>query len=204
MKQSIMKYINSPISLMKITAPDKELMYEPYLIVCQTNQYNNSKSKFFGYGNMNNLWAGIFTSNNDRKLTWKGKTENLSFSELSEELYDYDYSLVNMKNGKLGKKYFSLNLGMCVKLDDLGTDVVASMNTNRTLKLLAVDPNTFNEVRIDLDQKASFTVGPRFDGIVLLEYTVNDYSIENGLGCRVYTNSYSYKQCVTEALEVIF
>ncbi len=202
MKQSIMKYINSPISLIKITAPDKKLMYEPYLIVCQTNQYNNSKSKFFGYGNMNRLWAGIFNSNNDRKLTWKGRSENLSFSELSEELYDYDYSLVNMKNGKLGKKYFSLNLGMCAKLDDLGTDVVASMN--RTLKLLAVDPNTFNEVRIDLDQKASFTVGPRFDGIVLLEYTVNDYSIENGLGCRVYTNSYSYKQCVTEALKVIF
>ena len=208
MKQSIVKYMDSPTTLTKLNAPKTELVYEPYLIVCQTSQYNYHKAKIFGYDKMYSLWAGIFTSNSNRKLTWKGKTQNLSFNTISKELYDYDYSLVTLNHGRLGKEYLSLNLGMCVQLDDLGTDVIASMNTNRTLNLLAVDPNTFNEVRIDLDPKASVTVGPRYDGRyewadVLLQYTVTDNAIKNGAGCRVYENSYSYAQCVTEALKVI-
>ena len=208
MEQSIMKYSDSPTSVTKLKTPNKELVYEPYLIVCQSRQYNYDKGKIFGYGFMYELWAGIYTSSGDRRVTWKGKTDNLSFSTLSKELYDYDYSLVNTKFSKLGNEYFSLNLGMCVKLDDLGNDILAVIISNKNLNLLAVDPNTFYEVWIDHDPKASISIGQRYDGMfnyasVLLEYTVTDNSIENGEGCRVYGNPHSYKQCVIEALKVI-
>ena len=206
MKQSIMKYSYSPTSLTKLNVPKKGMVYEPYLVVCQTNQFNYSTAKRFGYDYMINLWGGIFTPNEDRKVTWKGITGNHSFSTLSKELYDYDYSDIAFEQGKLGEQFLSINLGMCVKLYDLGTEMLAKIYTNKTLKLLAVDPNTFNKVRID--PKASVTVGPRNDGKyewadVLVEYTVTDNSIYDGVGCKVYQNPNTYEKCVTEALEVI-
>ncbi len=207
MEQAIMKYTYSPTSLTKLNIPNKGMVYEPYLVVCQTNQYNYSKSKSFGYNWMMHLWGGILESNDKKKVTWKGKTGNLSFSTFSEELYDHDYSRIVFEQGKLGKHYFSLNLGMCAKLDDLGTELLTGIYPNRTLMLLAVDPNTFNKVR--LDPKASVTVGLRQDGMydwadVLVQYSVTDNSINDGVGCRVYEYPNTYEKCVTEALEVIF
>ena len=208
MQQSILKYSYSPTSLTKLNAPNKEMEYEPYLVVCQTSQYNYSKAKSFGYHWMVHFWGGILKSNDNRKVTWKGKTGNLSFSTLSEELYDYDYSAIEFEQGKLGEQYFSLNIGMCVKLDDLGTDMLTEIHTNKTLKLLAVDPNTFTKFRMDPDPKASIIVGPRNDGMydwaeVVVEYTVTDNSIADGVGCRAYENQNTYEKCVKEALEVI-
>ena len=205
MQQSIMKYNYSPTSLTKLNVPKKEMEYETYILVCQANQYNYSKSKSYGYDFMIHLWGGILKSN-DRKVTWKGKTGNLSFSTLTEELYDYDYSGIAFEQGKLGEQYLSLNLGMCAKLDNLGAEWLTGIHPNRPLQLLAVDPNTFNKVRID--SKASVTVGPRNDGMsywadVLVQYSVTDNSINDGVGCRVYEYPNTYEKCVTEALEVI-
>ena len=209
MEQSIMKYKYSPTSLTKLKVPNKEMVYEPYLFVCQTNQFNNSESRSYGYYWLTRLWGGILKSNDDRKVTWKGKTGNLSFAKLSELLYDYDYSAIAFEQGKLGKQYLSLNLGMCVKLDDLGTEYLAGMYTNRTLKLLAVDPNTFNKVRMDFNSKASYTVGPRNDGMydwadVRVDYSVTDNSIDDGVGCKVYEYPNTYEECVTKTLQVNF
>ena len=206
MKQSILKYSYSPTSITKLNAPNKEMVYEPYLVACQTSQFNYSKGRSYGYEYMLSLWGGIFTSNDDRKVTWKGKTGNLSFSALSKELYEYDYSSIDVNHGKLGEQFLSLNLGMCRELD-LGTEKMAIMLTNRTLKLIAVDPNTFNKVSMDLDPKAIVTVGPRNDGMydwadVLLEYTVTDDSIKDGVGCSVYENPNTYEKCVTKTLQV--
>ena len=208
MKQSIMKYSYSPTTLTKLNVPNKEMVYEPYLVVCQTSQFNYDKAKNSGYHWMTYLYGGILESQNVQKITWKGKTGNLSFTTLSEELYEYDYSKISLEQGKLAEQYLSINLGMCVKLDDLGTDKLTGINTNKTLKLLAVDPNTFTKVRIDLDSTASITVGPRNDGkydwaSVGVEYTVTDNSINAGVGCRVYEKQNTYEKCVTEALEVV-
>ena len=84
---------------------------------------------------------------------------------------------------------------------------MGSMNTNRTLKLIAVDPNNFIKVSMDLDPKAIVTVGPRNDGRydwseVLIEYAVTDNSIADGVGCRVYENPNTYEKCVTKTLQV--
>ena len=114
MQQSIMKYSYSPTSVTKLNVPNKKMVYEPYLVVCQKSQYNYSKAEEFGYILMTRLWGGVFTSKDNRKVTWKGKTGNLSFSALSEELYDYDYSGIAFEQGKLGEQYLSINLGMCV------------------------------------------------------------------------------------------
>ena len=209
MKQSIMKYSYSPTTLTKLKVPNKKMVYEPYLVVCQKSQFNYSKAEEFGYILMTRLWGGVFTSKDNRKVTWKGKTGNFSFSTLTEELYDYDYSGIAFEQGKLGKQYLSLNLGMCVKLDDLGTEYLAGMYTNRTLKLLAVDPNTFNKVRMDFNSKASYTVGPRNEGMydwadVRVDYSVTDNSIDDGVGCKVYEYPNTYEECVTKTLQVNF
>ena len=209
MKQSIMKYSCSPTSLTKLNVPNKGMVYEPYLVVCQTNQFKHSISKSFGYVWMTNFWGGILKSHDDVKVTWKGKTGNLSFSALSEELYDYDYSDIVFDQGKLGKQFLSIDLGMCAKLDDLGTKLMTLLYTNRTLKLLAVDPNTLTKVRITHDPKASITIGPRNDGMfdgadLLLEYSVLDNSINDGVGCRVYEHPNTYDKCVSKTLQVIF
>ncbi len=205
MQQSIMKYSYSPTSVIKLNVPNKGMVYEPDLVVCQTSQFNYSKAKRFGYQWMTRLWGGILESNDGRKMTWKGKTGNLSFSTISEELYDYDYADIAFDQGKLGEQYLSLNFGMCVQLDDLGNDLSAAMYTNKTLMLLAVDPKASNKVRID--PKASVTVGPRYDGMydwanVLVEYTVTDNSINDGVGCKVYEYPNTYEKCFTKALQV--
>ncbi len=208
MQQSILKYSYSPTSLTKLNVPNERMIYEPYLVVCQTSQFNYSKARKIGYYWMTSLFGGILESQNVRKITWKGKTGNLSFTTLSEELFEYDYSRIVFEQGKLGEQYLSINLGMCIKLEDLGTHKMTVIHTNRTLKLLAVDPNTFTKFRMDLDPKASVTVGPRNDGMydwadVGVEYTITDNSIDYGVGCTVYKNQNTYEKCVTEALEVV-
>ena len=205
--QSIMKYSYSPTSITKLKVPNKEMVYEPYLIVCQSSEYNESKAKRLGYDWDVHLWAGVIQSKDDRKVTWKGQTGNLSFRKLFDELYDYDYSNIDFVSGKSGKTFLSLNLGLCVKLDNLGSDIMTHIYTDRTMKLLAVDPNTFTKVIMDLDPKAIVTVGPTYAGKydwadVLLEYSVTDNSIDDGVYCRNYDNTYTYENCVTKAIQV--
>ena len=207
MEKAIVKYIYSPTSLTKLKVPNKEMVYEPYLIVCQTSEYNRSKAKKIGYNWYVHFWAGLIWPFNDRNVTWKGQTGNLSFSKLFDELFDYDYSSIEVKNAKLGEQYLSLNLGMCVKLDDLDTDILANIVTYKTLKLLAIDPNTFNKVVMNLDPKAIVTVGPTHDGKykwadVLLEYSVTDNSIDDGVYCRNYDDTFTFENCVTKAIQV--
>ena len=207
--QSIMKYSYSPTSITKLKVPNTDMVYEPYLIVCQSSEYNESKAKRLGYDWDVHLWAGVIQSKDDRKVTWKGQTGNLSFRKLFDELYDYDYSNIDFVSGKSGKTFLSLNLGLCVKLDNLGSDIMTHIYTDRTIKLLAVDPNTFTKVIMDLDPKAIVTVGPTHQGKydwadVLLEYSVTDDSIDDGVYCRVYDNSYTYDYCVTNAIQVNF
>ena len=157
MNQSIQKYIVSPVSITKVN--HMELIPEPVLFVCQPSQFNYNLSNSVGYAWMSSFWAGILTLDGDKKLSWKGKDGNQSFVTLIGELYDYDYSVVKMTHGKLGRDLFSLNLGMCKELVDVQFNKWPTFETNKKALLVAVDPFTQNELRINYDNNAVSSTG---------------------------------------------
>ena len=157
MNQSIQKYTVSPVSITKVN--HMELIPEPVLFVCQPSQFNYNLSSSIGYAWMSSFWAGILTLDGNKKLSWKGKDGNQSFVTLIGELYDYDYSVVKMTHGKLGRDLFSLNLGMCKELVDVQYNKWPTFETNKKALLVAVDPFTQNDLRINYDNNAVASTG---------------------------------------------
>ncbi len=207
MHQSIQKYIDSPISITKYN--HMQLIPEPVLFVCQPSQFNYSLSSRFGYDEMVNFWSGILTLDVDKKVTWKGKDGNKNYTTLMEELYNYDYTVVKMKHGKLGETLFSMNLGVCKQLTDVKYNIWPTLETNKKLLLIAVDPFTQNNLRINYDNNAVATTGNFENGVydgadVMVDYTITDQTILDGVECRNYARINStYGQCVMKYLQVV-
>ena len=208
MYQSIQKYIDSPISIGKTN--NKEWNSEPVLFVCQPGQFKYNISQSFGYDTMVNFWAGVLlTPDFDNKVTWKGRGENLSFVTLIEELYNYDYSMVKMIHGKLGRKLFSLNLGMCNELIEVQYDEFPVLETNKKVFLIAVDPFTQTDLRINFNENAVVKTGNLENGLydgteVTVEHSITDQTILDGVECRNYARyNSSYGECVMDFLQVI-
>ncbi len=207
MHQSVQKYIDSPISITRFNYV--ELIPEPVLFVCQPSQFNYNLSNRFGYATMSSFWAGILTGDDDKKVTWKGRDGNKSFATLLEELYNYDYSVVDMKHGKLGRNFFSLNLGMCKELIDVQYNTWPTFQTNTKAFVIAVDPFTQNDLRINYDTKAVATTGNYlenglYDGAhVMVDYSITDQTILDEVECTNYARiNSSYGQCVMDYLQV--
>ena len=207
MNQSIQKYIDSPISIIKTN--NKEMTSEPILFLCQPGQFNYNLSKSFGYKWMVHLWSGIFALADDKKATWKGKDGNKSFGTLIEELYNYDYSLVNLTHGKLGNDLFSINLGMCKELIELQYNKLPLLETSKKVFLIAGDPFTQTDLWINFDENAFVTTGNLENDLyegksVKVEYSITDQAILDGVECRNYGRyNSSYGQCVMQFLQVI-
>ena len=204
MYQSIQKYRFSPITITKFKSEDRSL--EPVLLVCQPGFYNYTKSSSFGYKWMVNLWSGTI-SDVEKKVTWKGNHGNLSFDVMSKELYTHDYSTTNVWNGKLNRSHRSLNMGICKQLSDVQYRSIIS--SDREFSLVAVDPFTQNDIRINTDVNLAVTVGPADNGLfdsvdVTVEHSINDFSILEGVDCRDYKRiDSSYGHCVYESLQVL-
>ena len=206
MHQSIQKYIDSPISITKVN--HKELIPAPVLFVCQPGQFNYNTSSRFGYKWMVNFWSGILTLDVGKKVTWKGKDGNQSYAALIEELYNFDYSVVKMTHGKLGRNLFSLNLGMCKEVIDVQYNKLPTLETNKKVFLIAVDPFTQTDLRINYDPNAVATIGNLENGLyngedVMIEYSITDETILDEVKCRNYQRiNSSYGQCVMDHLQV--
>ena len=206
MKQSILKYIDSPISISKIHSDQPHP--GPVLFVCQSDQYDYTKSYRFGYQSMGHLWSGTMI-HEDKKYTWKGKYGNLSFDEMTREFFNYNYSQLGIENGKVDRNLFNLNLGMCKQLTDVQYRTIATITSNAKITLLAVDPFTLNSIRINDDPSLVVTVGPSDNGLydwarVIVEHSVTDYSILDGIECKDYQRiDSSYRQCAIETVQVL-
>ena len=207
MNQSIQKYIVSPVSITKVN--HMELIPEPVLFICQPSQFNYNLSSSVGYAWMSSFWAGILTLDGNKKLSWKGKDGNQSFVTLIGELYDYDYSVVKMTHGKLGRDLFSLNLGMCKEVIDVQYNKLPTLETNKKVFLIAVDPFTQTDLRINYDPNAVATIGNLENGLyngedVMIEYSITDETILDEVKCRNYQRiNSSYGQCVMDHLQVL-
>ena len=154
------------------------------------------------------LWSGAMEYE-DKKYSWKGKYGNRSFADMTREFYNYNYSQLGMKNGKLGGNFFSLNLGMCKQLTNVQDRTIARITSTSNFTLLAVDPFTLNDIRINFDTSKAVAVGHSYNDLydwadVIVEHSVTDNSILDGKECTDYHRiDSSYGQCVIETAKVI-
>ena len=143
---SILKYYNKPVVKQSVT---KSLhnAETPAVYVCEVGQFNYSQAEKFGYGGTTKFAIGLLMEK-DRNLTWMGQFGNLTFQQLQELIYDYDYSNLEVKSSQTGDKWdweknepyevFLSPFGFCMKLGDI--EQYTEIKLTRRSLIIFVDP----------------------------------------------------------------
>ena len=132
--------------------------------------------------------------------SWKGKYGNVSFNQLVELLYHYDYTHFTSDNSKSETRFLPLHDGYCKQLTN--PQVKDKIKSPKKKIILIVDPFRGSKLRIRTMPNANIEFGPTYENYFsgaqyLLKYTMYDKSIHEGSTCKNYeaTNS-SYEDCV--------
>lgn len=207
MQQSVQKYIEKPITLVKATISRKEITAQPRIYVCQLDQFDYSKGRELVYERMTNLMSG--NSKKSGLVTWKGKSGNLSYQLLTETLYRHNYT--NLMTSMHTQQIFSINHGFCQELSGNQSEATGNITSTNRIRFIMVDPFTANHIRIEETPRSTVEVGPtndneepRFEWADLtVDYTITDSRIRDGSSCKDYgkMNS-SYDDCLKTALQV--
>ena len=140
--------------------------------------------------------------------SWKGKYGNVTYNQLVELLYHYDYTKFTTKNSKSKTQFLPLHDGYCKRLSN--PQVKDEIKSPEKKILLIVDPFRESKLRIREMLNANIEFGPTYENYFsgaqyLLKYTIYDKSIHVGSTCENYeANNSSYEECVQLKLEKSF
>ena len=92
----------------------------PLITVCPLNQFNKTKMKEFGYGNLNSVLIGYSYKN--KQIGW-GAQYNLTFEEFIDKMLivHRDLYLISLKNTNMKPRYekrFYPNYGWCIDVSN--------------------------------------------------------------------------------------
>ena len=201
MRQSATKYLDGPIVLVKSAGKLWDIQ-PPAVFVCQQDQFNYSSAKAYGYQNFNEYTIGKLMDSN--KITWRGKSGNISFEDLLLKMLPTDYS-----NFKSNYDYTDLLLfphGYCKKLKFWNSTINIIITTTERISILFTDPNRANNIRGEEEESNRISLENTSTGyhskIYEASYIINDARIEDGLTCTDYTAmKSSYGACISDTLE---
>ena len=212
-QQSVRKYFQDPIVVQTSRVP-VEALPAPVVYVCQVDQYNYTKGKQIGYPYFTYLMTGFLE--NSSIISWKGKYQNQTYKDLEKELFDYDYTTLNIgKRSEATKKWtfnhtvqktFLFPHGLCMKVLNIQPKQTIGILTKREVSIFIVDPAKANDIRTEVSHNAEATIGPSrknlFNfGVYNLDVILNDQSINEGFTCTDYAKvKSSYGECLREAL----
>ncbi len=152
MKLALEKYIDNPVvsHMSQATLADIEM---PELYICSMNQYKYSLANTYGYAWNSNFMSGQLSCNNcTKEITWKGANQSMKFDNLITELYEFNYTDLNIEKPTETNidDVFILPEGFCKKVDIKGTDNIQFDTTNKMSAIL-VDSYKANRVRKDIN-----------------------------------------------------
>ncbi len=163
LQNSITKYVSKPIvqqtSIKSLSDIDKPLIY-----VCQNGQFNNIKSKEYGYNYLTDFTSGEL-NNEQKDITWKGRDKNSTFQYLADNLFNYNYSDIDVGEYSDGdwieydlELEYNAAYGFCMRSDMMypNTSLVYLAST-QSITFLLVDPAKQNRIVITFDNNAKFS-----------------------------------------------
>ncbi len=205
MKNSVLKYVErSVVQQSSIKTIDKSEL--PIFYVCQSSQYDYTKSQEYGYLTYTDFIMGQLDDNDN--LTWTGKYGNSTYEMLERILLKVNFTSYDFRTGKndgfwkqaAHESVFTVPLGHCRKLN-MTSDVML-VTTEMPTNFRFVDPRKDNKLRVPKMESGSVNFGPisnnTFDGYSFeLEIGIHDSRIHNGITCTDYKKKgNSYGECI--------
>ncbi len=213
MQHAIYKYYSKPV----VSQSSKESFYTsrtPVIYVCEEAQFNYTTAEKFGYGGPTKFAMGMLMEKK-KNLTWMGNFRNLTFKKLQEEIFDFDYSNLEVKYSTNGDKEDYTNqepkkvklfpFGFCMKLDNIEQFTQIRLTTKSLI--LFVDPRKESSVYLPKMKNGEIEAGRTsyhlFEKITFeIEISMHDSSINDGLTCTDYDKvGESFGDCVENDLK---
>ena len=207
MQNSIRKYISRPVVQQSSTTTFDSIP-KPVIFVCEDGQFNYEKARQNGYKSFSRFNLGILSDTTT--ISWRGKNGNLSFKELQEDIFDYDYSTFVHQTSLTGDDYkwtdapadlvYFIPQKFCMK----PKQTLKGMNFRSTKKsfLYLDDPEKTNGLRITRIDSWKGELGPTgnltFNGkLYEVQISIHDSKVHDGLTCTDYKKiGTSYGECV--------
>ena len=197
--QSLDKYFQHPIISQELSIIHGTFE-KPAVQICFRDfyEYRESKSKY-GYNWNSNLLAGKI--NNSSKPTWKGINGNTTFQSIQSDLYENDFSQIEVNT--LHNPIYRFGRGFCHLAKIIGKNLVVTTKV-KDIRVYLVHNST--DSRIIYDQtpiKFGPTSNETFDYKVhKLILEIKDNTILDGKDCVDYRKvDESYGDCNYRALK---
>ena len=200
-QESVRKYFEYPVVVQTSRVLVKDLP-APVVYVCQPDQFNFTKSRLYGYETHARFMAGILM--NSSTITWTGKDGNVSYTELVDKLFQFNYTTLN--TGVYSSRKFIFPHGECVRMDVKSAQSILVI-TKKRVQVAIVDPSKVNNIRTEKTPDAKTKIGPisetHFEAIsFLIDYKMIDDSIHDGVTCTDYRKlGFGYGDCLMTALK---
>ena len=198
-QNSMYRYYTGPIVEEKIYSTINETK-QPIIYVCHMDQFNYKTASAHGYGNEGQMNFMIGKLKDTRKVSWKGKDENITF----EEMFDSDYNSFHSYNSET-KQLYLVDHGICKKITQNSSKMY--IKTNKSTVVLLVDPYLDSEFLVREMNDGRLYLGPTTDNLYdsssyMLEYRYHDSKIFNGQSCTDYEKfGSSYGNCIESIMK---
>ena len=214
-QNSIRKYITRPITTQTSTKTFDEIQ-QPLIYLCQDGQFNFTEARNIGYQTLTLFTMGKLNDSN--KYTWNGRYGNISYHEVQDRIYNFNYSNVKVLNSKTGDSsdleiadtemvYFA-PLGFCLNI--MPTNKFTVIENTKKSELYLVDPAGANKLRMFESNDAKTHFGPTGEGhyddkIFEIEVKIHDMHIRHSSTCMDYEQmGTSYDPFVLNEMETFF
>ncbi len=137
------------------------------------------------------------------KYTWKGKHGNLTFEQLLNMIYVYDYKNLKYENETIE---FLMPYGFCLKFNKTTTQKIRHRSVKKSVFMLT-DPAKVNSFKTNEMENSRIQFGPTTDGLFdisayEIRYTLHDSRILDGKTCTDYARlKSSYEECILTVLK---
>ena len=205
LQNSIGKYISGPIVQQTSTTTFDEIK-KPFIYFCQHGQFDYDTARDIGYHSNTDFTTGIVKGKDG--FSWNGKDGNLSFKEVQNKIFCYDYTNVKITHSVKGdrgtwespeiEKFKIVTYGSCLKI----------LQTNRETTVLAIEPSALYIVDSSSINKFNMNVNKEkaYFGPVDKKYfeyktyevkiMIHNQNIHDGVKCLNYERiGSSYAEC---------
>ena len=198
-QQSLRKYFEYPVVIQQSEITSDQIE-KPTFLICIEDAFDYKKADMHGYELRSKFLAGM--RYNSTMPTWKGKYGNSSFEKLIDELYDKDFSKVDIDT-----KYefeFIFNIGFCLTAFGFN-DLLKVTSKNKKLRIFLEHVSTSTRIAANQRTGHVIEIGPTSNDsfiytVYQILYHVHDNTIFDGLTCSDYRNkNQGYRDCIYDA-----
>ena len=164
-QQSVRKYFQYP-RVVQTSRVSVEDLPAPVVYICQADQFDNKKAQAIGYVSYEYFMQGIM---NFSTISWNGIYGNLSYQNLEDQLFNYNYSTLEVwtfANNRWSmyslpeQMTFLIPHGVCKKLSGVQPSSRLWISSTKKLTILFVDSARANIIRSEETLTSHASIGP--------------------------------------------